>query len=173
VILLFGLIRASLGFTLLLAGISKVAVRSEFTASATRFMPVSARRYARQVAVVAISVEIVAGFATLLIVRSRFLDTVDILLFAALFMIAIVGYRRYRGTPCRCFGALSKGQFNWLTIARNALLLLGACSLALFEPAQRVDVLALSWFVSAGAVIVVSAAFFQSAVVLAIARRGM
>lgn len=171
--LLFGLIRAMLGFTLLLAGISKIPVKTNFEASAARFVPASVRRYARQVGAAVIAVEIATGFATLLIVRSLFLDAVDIVLFTALLTISIVGYRRYRGASCRCFGALSKGQFNWLAIGRNAVLVLGACSLPMFKPAQETDFLALPWLVSAGALVVVAGAFFQGAAVLAGTQRGM
>ena len=171
-VLLFGLIRAGLGITLLLAGIGKVAIRPEFTASAARFLPGPARRHAGQAAVAVIAVEITAGLATLLIVGSAFLDGIDVALFAALLAVSLIGYWRHRGTPCRCFGALGKGEFNRRTIARNALLVLGAVSLPIFEPAQRSGVLSLPWLISAGAIAAVSLAFFQSAVVLADARKG-
>lgn len=168
---LFGLLRVGLGLTLLLAGLGKVTVMSDFTSSAERFIPATVQHYARQVAIAVVAVEIVIGLSTLLIPSSRLLDVVVVALFAGLLAISVIGYQRYRGSSCRCFGPLSKGEFNRLAIARNTLLALAACSVLVFEPAQRIVFPTVPWIVSAIAVAVVSAAFLEAAAVLARLRR--
>jgi hypothetical protein len=113
--------KTSIAVLLLTAGGSKLADRRGFALSMARFVPATGTGLAGLLVAVAIAGgEIATGAASLALPATSWLNGLVLVICCGFLGVWAVGYARYRGRPCRCFGALSQRRFTAAGIARSA-----------------------------------------------------
>lgn len=148
--------KAALAVLLVAAGGAKLADVRGFGASVRLFV-----RWRPGVLAGAVAAgELAIGAASLALPLAWWLNVVVLAVCASFLAVSAVGYVRYRGRPCRCFGALSGREFSAAGVGRAALLVLAAVIGLGRVPALSVR-LGLGWEAAllAGAVLVAGAAF--------------
>jgi hypothetical protein len=120
-------VKAALATLLLVAGLSKLADRAAFQESLGLFTPRRVPRRLRPALAAAVAgIEIVVGALSLLLPRLAVADLAVLALCAAFLAVSLVGARYHRGRRCRCFGSLTDHRFGPASIARSAVLVVGA-----------------------------------------------
>ena len=124
--------KAAVAVLLLVAGGAKLADLSGFGATVGLFLPRGLRPVMLRGASAAIAAwELALGAVSL---SSPLLGWVDLVVLATaccFMLVAVVGYLRYPGRPCRCFGALSRRAFGLAGIGRAALIAAAAAAAVL------------------------------------------
>lgn len=134
--------KAAIAVLLLVAGGAKLADLAGFGAAIRLFLPAAAPQRVLAVlpaasAALALA-ELLIGAASLCWPAVGWLNWLVLALACGFTVVAAVGYARYRGRPCRCFGALTRRSFGLRTIAQ-ALLIAAVAGLAL-RPARPAQV---------------------------------
>jgi len=117
--------KALLAASLLMAGGAKLADLRGFAATAALFLP--DRRWPGLASTMAAGVaggELALGAASLSNPGVRWLNLAVLAACAGFVVVSVVGYLRYPGRPCRCFGSLSGRSFGPPGIGRAALMTL-------------------------------------------------
>jgi hypothetical protein len=127
--------KAAVAVLLLAAGGAKLADRAGFAAAVRLFVPRawSARVHGLVPAAAAavIAAELIAGAVSLCWPSAAWADLGVLALACGFVAVAFVGYARYRGRPCRCFGALTRRSFSLPAVAQS-LAILAAAALPVF-----------------------------------------
>jgi len=133
--------KVAIAVLLLVAGGAKLADLTGFAAAIRLFLPAAAPQralagLAATSAALALT-ELLTGAVSLCWPAVGWLNWLVLALACGFAVVAVVGYARYRGRPCRCFGALTRRSFGVRTIAQ-ALLIAALAGLALrpARPAQ-------------------------------------
>src|SRR5262245_20473049 len=114
---------------LLAAGGAKLADLPGFAASVRLFVPrIWGPRLPRWAALAIALGEIALGGASLTTPLAGWLNVVVAGLCCGFVAVAVTGYLRHPGQPCRCFGALSRRAFGPAGIGRAALIALAAAA---------------------------------------------
>ncbi len=124
--------KAAIAVLLIAAGGAKLADPVGFTAAIRLFVPPpAARRRALVPAVAAavIAAELVAGAVSLCWPAAAWANLAVLVLACGFTVVAGLGYARYRGRPCRCFGALTRRSFSARSLVQS-LVILAAATLA-------------------------------------------
>ena len=116
--------KASIAVLLLAAGGAKLADLGGFAATVRLFVPGYARALAASIA----AGEVVAGAASLSLPAVGWLNPAVLGICCCFVVVSAVGYSRYPGHLCRCFGALSRRGLTRAGIARAAALTLAAAA---------------------------------------------
>jgi hypothetical protein len=116
---------------LVAAGGAKVADLSGFAATVRLFWPASFVFGAQAIAAMIACTEIAVGTASLSSPLVRWLNYAVLGLCCTFVGVSAVGYRRYPGRVCRCFGALTARSFDRVGVARAGLLAIAAAVAAL------------------------------------------
>jgi hypothetical protein len=133
--------KAAVAVILLVAGGAKLADLAGFASAIRLFLPAAAPRTmlaALPAASAGLALaELLTGAASLCFPAARWLNWLVLALASGFLIIAVVGYARYRGRPCRCFGALTRRAFGLRSIGQ-ALLIAATAAVALrpARPAQ-------------------------------------
>lgn len=115
--------------------------------------------------------EVAAGAASLSSPRSGWVSLAVLVICAGFVGASVIGYARYPGRPCRCFGALTARSFSVAGIGRAAAIAAGAAAaLVPVRPALVQLGAAGRLGLAAGALLVAAAAY--SAAAAAAAGRG-
>jgi hypothetical protein len=126
--------KAALAVLLLAAGGAKLADRAGFAAAIRLFAP--SRPQARvhalvpAVAVAIIMAELIAGAVSLCWPAAAWANLAVLVLACGFVTVAGVGYARFRGRPCRCFGALTRRSFSVRGLFQS-IVILAAATLAM------------------------------------------
>jgi methylamine utilization protein MauE len=118
--------KTSIAVLLLAAGGAKLADRPGFASNVRLFIPPALRLPHRVPAVLAVAIavaELGAGAASLSAPQARWLNLAVVAIYAAFVVVWAVGFTKYRGRSCRCFGALSERGFTGAGLVRAVLLL--------------------------------------------------
>src|SRR5260370_14351828 len=127
--------KAAIAVLLLAAGGAKLADLTGFGASVALFLPPRVPAALIRSAAAGIAVgEIAAGAASLSAPRVGWLNVVVFGICCCFLAIWTVGYLRYAGQPCRCFGAMSRGRFTAVGIGRIAGLVVAAATATISVP---------------------------------------
>ena len=163
-----GVLAAKAGIAVLLiaAGGAKLAGLRGFAGSVRLFVPASLPgRAVLGLSGVIAGGELAAGAASLGWPRSAWLNVVVLGICAGFLVVSVAGYARYRGRPCRCFGALSSRGFSGYGVLRAGGLVLAALAGLMPVPVSSVQLGAGAQAgLLAGAVLVAAAAFSAAAV---------
>lgn len=160
--------KASIAVLLLAAGGAKVADLAGFAAAVRLFVPGRARALAAVIA----AGEAVAGAASLSLPAAGWLNPAVLAICCCFVVVSAVGYARYPGRACRCFGALSRRGFTPAGIGRAVALTLAAvaATASLPQAAITLGVLARLGLLGGGALVAIGA---FSAAAAAGAKRGL
>jgi len=120
-------VKSALAMMLLVAGGAKLADLGGFTATVRMFVPWPALRATVRVAAAAIAVaEVAVGAASVSFPALRWVNPVVLALACGFAAVSAVGYARFRGRTCQCFGALSRRKFDAWGVARAAAIVAAA-----------------------------------------------
>jgi len=120
-------VKVALAMLLVVAGLSKLADRAAFQESLSLVTPPwMSPRFRPPLAAAVIGTEILAGALSLLLPRLTAVDVAVLTLCTAFVAVSLVGTRYHRGRRCRCFGSLADHRFGPASIARSAVLAVGA-----------------------------------------------
>jgi hypothetical protein len=163
--------KTSIAVLLVAAGGAKLADVRGFAASVAQFVPAAATGQVGPLIAGAIAAgEIVAGAASLAAPGTGWLNGLVLVICCGFLGVWAVGYARYRGRPCRCFGALSQRRFTAAGIVR-AVSLVGLAGVAMIPvPALSLQVSGLSRLGLASGGLFVAAAAYSAAAALAAGR---
>jgi hypothetical protein len=115
------------------AGGAKLADLAGFTATVRLFVPAwTALWVPRAIAAMIAGLEVIVGAASLSSPLAGALNLAVLVVCCSFVAVSVIGYRRYPGRACRCFGTLSRRSFNHAGIARAALL--AACAVLAVWP---------------------------------------
>jgi len=115
--------KAALAVVLLAAGGAKLADLPGFAATVRLFLRASAPPLARRAVAFSIAAaEIAAGAASLSSPGAGWLNLAVLALCAGFLLVSALGYLRFPGRACQCFGALSGRSFSVAAIGRAALI---------------------------------------------------
>lgn len=121
--------KSLLAVMFLVAGGAKLADLTSFAAAVRLFLPHRiALHQLRAIAGTAASSELVIGAASLSRPTTKWVNGIVFAAACVFVVISILGYVFNRGRSCRCFGALSKREFNTAGILRS--LAIGAVAFA-------------------------------------------
>jgi hypothetical protein len=171
--------KAAVAVLLMVAGGAKLADLSGFASAIRLFLPAASPRpvlagLPAASAGLALA-ELLTGAASLCSPAAHWLNWLVLGLASGFVAVAVVGYARYRGRACRCFGALTRRGFGIRTLGQ-ALLIAAMAAVALrpARPAQIDLGLADRLLLLAAAGLLVLAAFTAArALAPANARPGM
>ena len=137
--------KTSIAVLLVAAGGAKLADVRGFAASVAQFVPAAATGQVGPLIAGAIAAgESGAGAASLAAPGTGWLNELVLVICCGFLGVWAVGYARYRGRPCRCFGALSQRRFTAAGIVR-AVSLVGLAGVAMIPvPALSLQVSGLS-----------------------------
>jgi hypothetical protein len=126
--------KAGLAVLLLVAGGAKLADLASLASAIRLFVPAAAPRPVLALlpaasAALALA-ELLTGAASLCWPAAGWLNWLVLTLASGFVAVAVVGYARYRGRPCRCFGALTRRAFGVRTIG-HALVIVAMAAVAL------------------------------------------
>lgn len=113
-------VRAALAVTLLAAGASKLADVAAFRSTLTTLGVAS--RAAHPAATAIAAAEILVGSLSIARMWPRAVDVAVVVATASFAVVSLLGLVRASATPCRCFGALTRSQFDARALARNCVL---------------------------------------------------
>jgi hypothetical protein len=167
--------KTSIAVLLLAAGGAKLADLRGFAASVARFGPAKGTGLAGLAGLLVAGAiaagEIVAGAASLAAPGTGWLNGLVLVICCGFLGVWVVGYARYRGRPCRCFGALSKRRFTAAGVVR-AVGLAGLAGVAMIPaPALSLAVSGLSRLGLLGGGLLVAAAAYSAAAAVAAGRQ--
>ncbi len=157
--------KLALALTLIAAGSAKLAGLGQFAATVRLFLPrgLTAPPVTRKAAVLIAAGELAAGYASLVLPRAGWVNWVVLGLGIAFTAVSAVGYARYRGRSCNCFGGLSRRKFDRLGIGRSLVIVGGGVLATLPVPASAVRLSAADAILLLAAAIVASGATFAAA----------
>jgi hypothetical protein len=156
--------KAAVAVLLLVAGGAKLADVPGLASAIRLFLPAAARQSVLAALPAASAglalAELLTGAASLCWPAAGWLNWLVLALASGFVAVALVGYARYRGRPCRCFGALTRRAFEVRAIGQ-ALLIAAMAAVALrpARPAQLDLGLADHLLLLAAASVLVLAAF--------------
>ncbi len=117
--------KSAVAVLLVAAGGAKLADPAGFAGTVRLFLPpLAAGPLISALAVLIAAGEVAAGAASLALPRAWWLNLVVLAICVSFLVVWTVGYLRYRGRPCRCFGALSRRGFSIAGVFRAAGLVL-------------------------------------------------
>ncbi len=155
--------KAAVAVLLLVAGGAKLADLAGFAAAVRLFVPARAAALplaGLPAAAALASAELAAGGASLCWPAAGWLNVLVLVLACGFCAVALLGYVRHRGRPCRCFGALTRRSFGARNIGQTAVILAAAIlATRSASPAQLGFGLGDHLLLLAGAGVVVLAAF--------------
>lgn len=155
--------KAAVAVLLLVAGGAKLADLAGFASAIRLFLPTAPRPMLAALPAASAGLalaELLTGAASLCFPAARWLNWLVLALASGFFIIAVVGYARYRGRPCRCFGALTRRAFGLRSIGQTLLIAVtAAAALRPARPAQLNLGLADHLLLLAAACLLVLAAF--------------
>lgn len=124
--------KAALAAVLLVAGGAKLAGLAGFASTVRLFAPRRVGQAAIRSAALAIAAcELLLGALSLALPAAREANVAVFVLCCAFLATSVIGYARFRGYSCRCFGGLSRKKFDRAAVARStALLALSSLALA-------------------------------------------
>jgi uncharacterized membrane protein YphA (DoxX/SURF4 family) len=125
--------RFILGSLFLLAGLSKLPRRREFADAVERYQLFPDRLVPLVARVVPVA-ELLAGAALLLGLGLQIVAALVALMLAAFTIAVSTALLRGREIDCGCFSGVSPTRITWLTVGRNAVLLLLAALLSWQAP---------------------------------------
>jgi hypothetical protein len=132
--------KAGLAVLLLAAGGAKLADLAGFGASIRLFVPRRASARAQALVPAAagaiVTAELGAGSISLCWPSAAWVNFAVLALACGFTVVAVVGYAKYRGRPCRCFGALTRRSFSMRSLLQSVVVL-AAAVLAAAELATR------------------------------------
>lgn len=156
--------KSLLAVMLLVAGSAKLADLASFAAAVRLFFPVRIARIAvRWVAVGVAVTEFALGSVSLSWPAMGWINPAVFVLTCGFTAVSSAGYLFRRGQSCRCFGALTRREFDVATVARSAVIAVAA-AVAMFRVGQAlvaIDEVEHLLLLLAG-VVVASAAFAAS-----------
>jgi hypothetical protein len=115
--------KGAVAVVLVAAGGAKLADLRSFAATVRLFLPAATAAVIRQVvAIVVAAGEIATGAASLSSPQAGWLNLAVLVLCGGLLVVSVVGYLRFPGRACSCFGALSARSFNLAAIGRAGLI---------------------------------------------------
>jgi hypothetical protein len=164
--------KTALAVLLLIAGGAKLADLAGFGAAIRIFVPAGlpagiAGRVTAAAAAIA-ATELAAGAVSLCWPALRWMNLAVLALACAFAAVAILGYARHRGRPCRCFGALTRRELGLRNIAQALLILAVAVLATRPVPPGRLQLgLTAHLLLVAAASIVAAAAFTAAKALLA------
>ncbi len=122
--------KAAVAVLLLAAGGAKLADPFGFAAAVRLFVPRRAparvHALAPAAAAVVVATELICGAASLCWPSVAWANLAVLALACGFAVVAAVGYARYRGRPCRCFGALTRRSFSARSLVQSVLILAAA-----------------------------------------------
>ena len=118
--------KASLAVLLLAAGSAKLADPAAFMAAVRLFVPPRALVLVPAGTAGIIAAELAAGAASLCWPSAAWVDLAVLALACGFTVVAGNGYARYRGRPCRCFGALTRRSFSARSLLQSVAILAAA-----------------------------------------------
>jgi hypothetical protein len=163
--------KSSIAVLLLAAGGAKLADLRGFAGSVARFVPAAGTAQAGVVVAGAIAGgEVVVGAASLSGPRAAWLNALVLMMCCGFLGVWVLGYVRFKGKPCRCFGALSQRRFTAAGIVRAVALAALAAVAMTPVPALSVQLSGLSRLGLLGGGLLVAAAAYSAAAALAAGR---
>jgi hypothetical protein len=158
--------KAGIAVLLVTAGGAKLAGLRGFASSVRLFVPAGVAHWVRAgwlAGGIAVG-EVGLGTVSLGMPRAGWLNPVVLAVCLGFLAVSSVGYARFLGRPCRCFGALSRREFGATGVLRACLLVLAALVTLVRVPAtaDQVGVLG-SLGLAAAAVLVAGVAFGAAA----------
>jgi hypothetical protein len=131
--------KAAVAVLLLAAGGAKLADRAGFAAAIRQFVPLRSPARVHDlvpaVAAAVIAAELIAGTVSLCWPAAAWANLAVLALAAGFTVAAGVGYARFRGRPCRCFGALTRRSFSVRSLLQSVVIL-AAATLATWPEGQ-------------------------------------
>jgi hypothetical protein len=122
--------KAALAVLLLAAGGAKLADPASFAAAVRLFVPPRAPARIRAavpvVAAAVVAAELAAGTVSLCWPAVAWANLAVLALACGFTVVAGMGYVRYRGRPCRCFGALTRRSFSARSLLQSVVILAAA-----------------------------------------------
>lgn len=132
--------KAAVAVLLLAAGGAKLADPAGFTAVVAMFWPSRAPRrtlgFVSATAVAVIAAELTVGTVSLCWPAARWANLAVLAMASGFTVVASVGYARFRGRPCRCFGALTRRSFSARSLGQS-IVILAVAALAAFGSASQ------------------------------------
>jgi hypothetical protein len=129
--------KAAVAVLLLAAGGAKLADPAGFAAAIRQFVPPRAPSFIRArvpaAAAAVIAAELACGIVSLCWPSAAWANLAVLVLACGFTVVAAVGYARFRGRPCRCFGALTRRSFSVRSLVQS-LVILAAAALATRPP---------------------------------------
>jgi hypothetical protein len=133
--------KAGLAVLLLAAGGAKLADLAGFGASIRLFVPRRASARAQALVPAAagaiVTAELGAGSISLCWPSAAWVNFAVLALACGFTVVAVVGYAKYRGRPCRCFGALTRRSFSMRSLLQSVVVL--AAAVLATRPAGQVE----------------------------------
>jgi hypothetical protein len=164
--------KTALAMMLLVAGGAKLADLGGFTATVRMFVPLPAPRASVRAAAVGVAVgEVALGAASLSFPAARWVNPVVLALACVFVAVSAVGYARFRGRACQCFGALSRRTFDAWGVARAAAIVVVAALAMTGVRPSAVQITALARAGLLAAALVVALTAFTAARALAMTKR--
>lgn len=118
--------KALLAVLLLAAGGAKLADPAGFMAAIRLFVPPGALGLVPAGAAAIIAAELAAGAISLCWSSAAWADLAVLALACGFTVVAGIGYARFRGRPCRCFGALTRRSFSARSLLQSVVILAAA-----------------------------------------------
>ena len=122
--------KAMVAVLLLAAGGAKLANPAGFAAAVRLFAPPRApsfvRGHVRAAATAVIGVELACGAVSLCWPSATWANLAVLALACGFTVVAAIGYARFRGRPCRCFGALTRRGFSVRSLVQSLVVLAAA-----------------------------------------------
>jgi hypothetical protein len=119
--------KAAVAVLLLAAGGAKLADPASFAAAIRLFVPPAAPSWVRArvpaAAAAIIATELVCGAASLCWPSAGWVNLAVLALACGFTIVAVIGYTRFRGRPCRCFGALTRRSFSVRSLTQSLVIL--------------------------------------------------
>ena len=116
--------KSILAVTLLVAAGAKLADMSSFAGTLRLFIPRQfSSKLIRTIATLMVSGELALGAMSLALPAISWINYMILAVCFAFVTVSAVGYARFRGRTCQCFGALSQRRFDLRGIGRSAVLL--------------------------------------------------
>jgi hypothetical protein len=122
--------KAMVAVLLLAAGGAKLADPAGFAAAVRLFVPPRApsfvRAHAQAAAAAVIAAELACGAVSLCWPSAAWTNLAVLMLACGFTGVAAIGYARFRGRPCRCFGALTRRNFSVRSFVQSLVVLAAA-----------------------------------------------
>ena len=165
-------VKSALAMMLLVAGGAKLADLGGFTATVRMFLPRPALRATVRAGSAPVAVgEVALGAASVSFPAASWVNPVILALACVFVAVSGVGYARFRGRACHCFGALSQRKFDAWGVARAAAIVVAAALATAGVRPSAVQITALARAGLLAAALVVALTAFTAARALAMANR--